>query len=54
MQMLGDAVQIMLGVERSHAARAGRGDRLPIDMVLHVAAREHAAMLVLEPSWVTM
>src|SRR3546814_3168780 len=31
-----------LGVECSHAAGPGRGHRLPVDLVLHVAAGEHA------------
>ena len=31
-----------LGVERGHAAGPGRGDRLPVDVVLHVAGGEHA------------
>src|SRR4051812_25096541 len=31
-----------LGVERSHRARAGRRDRLAVDVVLHVADGEHA------------
>ena len=31
-----------LGVERAHAARAGGGHGLPVDVVLHVADREHA------------
>ena len=34
--------QIAFGIERRHAAGPGRGDRLPVDVVLHVAAREHA------------
>ena len=34
-----------LGVERCHAARAGRGDRLPVDVILHVAGGEHAVDL---------
>ena len=31
-----------LGVERRHAARARRSDRLPVELVHHVAAGEHA------------
>ena len=31
-----------LGVERAHAARPGRGDRLPVDVILHVADGEDA------------
>ena len=31
-----------LGVERGHAAGAGGGDRLAVDLVHHVAAGEHA------------
>src|SRR6185295_6271213 len=31
-----------LAVERRHAARARGGDGLPVDVVLAVAAREHA------------
>ena len=34
--------QVALGVERRHAAGAGRGDRLAENPVLHVAAGEHA------------
>src|SRR5262249_36622889 len=34
--------QEVLGLERRHAARAGRCDRLPVLLVLHVAGREHA------------
>ncbi len=30
-----------LGIDRGHAARAGGGDRLPIDVILHVAGGEH-------------
>ena len=41
-QVLRQAVQIVLGVERCHAARAGGGDRLPVDVILDVAAGEHA------------
>ena len=32
----------MFGVKRGHAARARRRDRLLVDVILHVAAREHA------------
>ena len=32
----------LLGVERGHAAGAGRGDRLAVDLVHHVAAGEDA------------
>ena len=34
--------QVALGVERAHAARAGRRDGLPVDVILDVADREHA------------
>jgi hypothetical protein len=34
--------QEALGIQRGHAAGAGRGDRLAVDLVHHVAAREHA------------
>ena len=34
--------EIVLRVDGGHAARSGRGDRLPVDVVLHVAAGEHA------------
>ncbi|MCK7529277.1 MAG: hypothetical protein MZV64_72840 [Ignavibacteriales bacterium] len=36
------ASQVALGVEGGHAAGAGGGDGLPVGVVLHVAAREHA------------
>src|SRR5258706_11403902 len=32
----------LLGVQRRHAAGAGAGDRLAVDMVLHIAGGEHA------------
>ena len=31
-----------LGIDRGHTTRAGGGDRLAIDMNLHIAARKHA------------
>jgi hypothetical protein len=31
--------QVLLGLERGHAAHAGRGDRLPVDVVGDVARR---------------
>src|SRR5450830_573111 len=34
--------QVALGVERGHAAGAGAGDGLAVDMILHVAGGEHA------------
>ena len=34
--------QVALGVEGAHTARAGGGDGLPVDVILHVADREHA------------
>ena len=34
--------EVALGVERRHAARAGGGDRLAVDVVLDVAGREDA------------
>src|SRR5205814_6715991 len=37
----GQAVEIALGVDRGHAARAGGGNRLTIDVVLHVACGKH-------------
>src|SRR3546814_2962936 len=37
-----DPFEETLGVECSHAAGPGRGHRLPVDLVLHVAAGEHA------------
>jgi len=40
--MFRNPVEIVLGVERRHASAAGGGDRLPIDVVLHVAAGKHA------------
>ena len=40
--MLGNAVEVVLGVERGHAAGPGGRDRLPVHVVLHVAAGEHA------------
>ena len=35
-------LQVAVGVERGHAAGAGRGDRLAIDVVGDVAGGEHA------------
>src|SRR5262245_9211160 len=35
-------LQITLGIERGHTARAGGGDRLAVDVILHVASRKHA------------
>src|SRR3546814_5704610 len=37
-----DPFEETLGVECSHAAGPGRGHRLPVDLVLHDAAGEHA------------
>src|SRR3954453_24097747 len=34
--------ELPLGVEGGNRAGAGRGDRLPVDVVLHVAGREDA------------
>ena len=34
--------EVALGIERRHAARSRRRDRLAVDVVLHVAGREHA------------
>ena len=36
------AFQKSLGVDRSHAAGARRGDRLAVDVILHIAASKHA------------
>ena len=33
-------VEVVLGVDGRHAARARRGNRLPVNVILHVAARE--------------
>src|SRR2546426_467939 len=41
-EMFWDVLEEVLGVDRGHAAASSRGDRLPIDVVLHVAARKHA------------
>ena len=41
-QVCGQRLEIALGVDGRHAARTGRGDRLPIDVILHVARGEHA------------
>jgi hypothetical protein len=53
------AVEVALGVERRHAAGAGAGHGLAVDVVLHVAGGEYAGTLVavalpLRPPWVTM
>ena len=40
--VLGDVVQVMLGVDRRHAARPGRGHGLPVDVILNVARRKHS------------
>ena len=37
-----ELVEIFVGIERRHAAGAGRGDRLAIDVVGDVAGGEHA------------
>ena len=37
-----ETLQILVGVERGHAAGARRGDRLTVDMVGDIAGREHA------------
>ena len=39
---LAERVQVALGIERGHAAGAGAGDGLAVDVVLHVAGGEHA------------
>jgi hypothetical protein len=54
-----EAVEIALGVERRHAAGAGAGDGLTVDVVLHVTGGEHAGNaggrgVALAPPWVTM
>src|SRR6185369_8991450 len=41
-QMLGNVVDVVFGVERGHAAGAGGGDRLAVDVILDVAAGEDA------------
>src|ERR1051326_5810120 len=41
-QVFGNVVDVMLGVDGGHAAAARGGDRLAVDVVLHVAAREYA------------
>ena len=41
-EVLREALEVALGVDGRHAARAGRGDRLAVDVILHVAAREDA------------
>src|SRR5919112_1172874 len=38
----GEAIEEFLRVERGHAAGPGAGDRLPVDVVLHVAGGEDA------------
>ena len=35
-------LEVTLGLDGRHAPAAGRGDGLAVDVVLHVAAREHA------------
>ena len=50
----GQPLEAALCVKRRHAARAGGGNRLPVDVVLHVAAGEHRGPAVCVPSWVTM
>ena len=40
--MLRQPIEVVLGIDRSHAAGAGGGDGLPVDVILHVAAREDA------------
>ena len=40
--MLRQPFQIFFGVDRGHAAGARGRHRLAVDMILHVAAREHA------------
>src|SRR3954467_12600479 len=41
-EVLRDFVQMVLGVDRRHAARSRGGNRLPVDVVLDIAAREDA------------
>ncbi len=35
-------VEKFLGIERGHAARTGRGDRLAVMVILHIAGGEYA------------
>src|SRR5437868_3751019 len=42
MKSRGEQVQVLLGVERGHAAGGGAGHRLPIDMVLDIAGGKYA------------
>ena len=35
-------LELALGFDRGHASGSGRGDRLAVDVVLHVTGREHA------------
>jgi hypothetical protein len=44
-----ETFQIFIGIERGHAAGAGRGDGLAIHMVGDVAGGEHARQLVAWP-----
>src|SRR5262245_5585870 len=39
--LVGQRLEVALGLHGGHAARAGRGDRLAEDVVLHVAGGEH-------------
>src|SRR5258706_12006820 len=36
-----EGLEVALGLERRHTSGAGRGDRLPVNVVLHVAGREN-------------
>src|SRR5262249_6591284 len=38
-----ERLQIALRFECGHTTRSGSGDRLPVDVILHVARREHTA-----------
>src|SRR3954470_21641496 len=38
----GEGIEVLLGVERRHAAGAGAGHRLPVDVILDVAGGENA------------
>jgi hypothetical protein len=58
-QSVAQAVEVALGVERRHAAGAGAGHGLLVDVVLHVAGGEHAGDaggrgVAAAAAWVTM
>src|SRR5437762_9017000 len=42
LQVFRHSLEIMFRVDRRHASRARGGDRLPVDVILRVAARKHA------------